>query len=216
MPEQLAWSQACENNKGPILEVLRRWLPATGDVLEIGAGTGQHAIFFAQQLPGIRWQPTDRPGTLDTVAARVRLAGLANLAPPEPLDLHRWSREALGPVDAVFSANTAHIVDWAGVQALFAGVAGVLRPGGVFLLYGPFAYGGQHTAPSNARFHQTLRAQDPASGIRDVDDLRRLGEARGLILAEDVAMPANNRTLVWQLGQSRAGDTAARSTRLSR
>ncbi|WP_290630318.1 DUF938 domain-containing protein [Aquisalimonas sp.] len=195
--DTLPWSQACENNKGPILEVLRTWMPASGHVLEIGTGTAQHVVFFAQALPGLRWLPTDRPGTLEGATARIRQAGVANVATPESLDVLAWPDGITGAFDAVFSANTAHIMGWPGVEALFAGVGRVLRPGGRFLLYGPFAYGGEHTAPSNARFHVTLQQQDPQSGIRDMDDLLPLAGRHRLRLTEDVAMPANNRTLVW-------------------
>ncbi|SEO91468.1 DUF938 domain-containing protein [Aquisalimonas asiatica] len=195
--DALPWSQACENNKGPILDVVRAWMPASGTVLEIGTGTGQHVVHFARALPGLHWYPTDRPGTLDTATARIRQAGSGTIALPEPLDVLAWPESITGPFDGVFSANTAHIMGWPGVEALFAGVGRVLRPGGRFLLYGPFAYGGEHTAPSNARFHATLQQQDPDSGIRDMDDLLPLAGRHGLRLVDDVAMPANNRTLVW-------------------
>lgn len=195
--DELPWSQACENNKGPILEVLRAWMPESGHVLEIGSGTGQHVVFFAEALPDLYWWPTDRPGTLDATTARVTRSKLRNIAPQGSLDVLTWPETITGPYDGVFSANTAHIMGWPGVEALFAGVGRVLRPGGRFLLYGPFAYSGEQTAPSNTRFHETLRSQDPDMGIRDMDALLPLAARHGLSLTADVPMPANNRTLVW-------------------
>ena len=195
---ELPFSQACENNKNPILAVLRDWLPADGTMLEIGAGTAQHAVYFAKHLPTWQWLPTDHPEAVAGVNQRIHQAGLANLASATALDLHDWSKSQAGTLDAAFSANTAHIVDWQGVEAMFHGVGCGLKPGGLFLLYGPFRYNGEHTAESNARFDEMLRSRDPASGIRDLADIEPLARRAGLILRDDVAMPANNRVLVWQ------------------
>jgi SAM-dependent methyltransferase len=191
------YSESCEENKDPILTVLRRVLTAPGLVLEVGSGTGQHAVHFARHLPHLTWQPTDVPEHLPGIGLWLDEAGLPNVLEPLALDV----RQRPWPVqraDAVFSANTAHIMSWPEVQALFLGVGEVLAPGGAFLLYGPFSRHGRHTAESNARFDAFLRARDPASGVRDLDDLQRLAAASGLVLAEDVAMPVNNRTLVWR------------------
>lgn len=191
------FSQACENNKQPILQVLERYLGEVDHVLEIGSGTGQHAVFFGSRLPHLTWQTSDlavyHPGIRQWLAD----AGLDNVRPPLNLDV----TDAVWPIastTAVFSANTAHIMSWPMVEALVDGVGRVLRSGGWFLLYGPFNYGGAPTSDSNARFDQSLRARDPASGVRGFEAIDALAMARGLRLVEDAAMPANNRFLVWR------------------
>ena len=193
----LTLSEACERNKGPILEVLRAELAASHAVLEIGSGTGQHARYFAAQLPHLSWQPSELPAARAPLAEYLRDAGLANLRAPLELDVrtHPWPVSA---VDAVFSANTLHIMSWSAVRAFFGGVAGVLGSGGVLCVYGPCNYRGQYTSASNAQFDACLKARDPLSGIRDFAALDQLAAAHGLTLAADHAMPANNRTLVWR------------------
>lgn len=193
----LPFSQACENNKRPILEVLRRHLQGPRHVLEIGSGTGQHAVFFAESLPQVRWRPSDLPTNLPIVRERQRRAALNNLAEPIELDIDRsqWPRESF---QAVFSANTAHIMSWPSVERFIPGAAAVLVPRGLLLLYGPFNYDGHYTSESNARFDQHLRQRDPQSGIRDFESVNALAQGCGLELLEDNAMPANNRLLVWQ------------------
>lgn len=195
----LAFSEACERNKDPILAVLREACVAARSVLEIGAGTGQHAVYFAAALPQLVWQPTDRPEHLAALAERVRLDGGPNLRAPRPLDVGErpWS---LGPVDAVFSANTLHIMSWPMVEAFFAGTGEVLGHNGVLCVYGPFNAGGRYTSASNAAFDATLRRRDPLSGIRDFEAVNALAAAAGLDFVADHAMPANNRTLVWRKG----------------
>lgn len=172
-------------------------MPKRGTVLEIGAGTGQHAVHFATHLPELHWIASDLDRNHPGIAAWIGHAGLANLDGPVELDAARgpWPEE---PVDAVFSANTAHIMHWPEVEAMIAGVGRTLKPGGVFCLYGPFRYGGKHTSESNERFDAQLRDGDPGMGIRDRHAIERLAEAAGLALEEDVAMPANNRTLVFR------------------
>jgi len=192
------FSQACENNKGPILEVLSRVFPETGRVVEIGSGTGQHAVHFAAGLPHLSWQPTDRPENLPGCRLWVDGAGLPNLQSPLALDVLEQPWPVEPPVDAVFSANTAHIMHWPAVQALFDGVGRLLALGGVFALYGPFRYGGKDTSESNTRFDLFLREQDPAMGLRDMDEVLPLARRAGLALEDDVAMPANNRTLIFR------------------
>lgn len=191
------FSQACENNKRPILAVLREAFAGLTEVLEIGSGTGQHAVFFAAELPALRWQPSDRAENLPGIRAWCGEAALPNLLPVLELDVCQqpWPVAA---ADAVFSANTAHIMGWDGVEAMFAGVGGRLRPGGVFCLYGPFNYGGRYTSPSNAEFDTWLKSVDPVRGIRDFEAVDELARRTGLVLAGDHAMPANNRTLVWR------------------
>jgi len=195
-PANKPYSQACENNKQPILEVLRPVLPET-TVLEIGSGTGQHAVHFGTHLPHLEWQPTDRADYLPGIRAWLAEADLPNVREPLELDVtqERWPVDAAG---AVFSANSAHIMGWPEVERMFEGVAERLPGGGPFCLYGPFAYGGEHTSASNARFDAQLRQRDARMGIRDREALERLGAAVGLALEADHAMPANNRTLVWR------------------
>ncbi|HWJ06722.1 MAG TPA: DUF938 domain-containing protein [Steroidobacteraceae bacterium] len=198
--QPLPFSDACERNKGPILEVLRKWLgDTTGVVLEIGAGTGQHAVHFARHLPQLAWQPTDQAEHLAALTARVGVEGPCNLLPPLELDVTRqaWPCDS-DSIDAVFSANTLHILSWPQVQAFFRGVGGVLRPDGLLIVYGPFRYGGQYTSLSNHSFDDVLRQRDPASGIRDFEAVDTLAVAQGLSLCDDVGMPANNQTLVWR------------------
>jgi SAM-dependent methyltransferase len=183
-------SDPAERNRAPILEVLKRVFADRSAVLEIGSGTGQHAAYFAPELPHLTWQPSD-------VAAN--LADIREWFPDrEPLEL-----DVDGPfpdvkVDAAFSANTSHIMSWPQVEKMFAGVARLLPAGGVFALYGPFNYGGKHTSPSNAEFDAWLRGRDPASGLRDAEAIVALAKRLGLTLREDNPMPANNHLLVFR------------------
>jgi SAM-dependent methyltransferase len=191
------YSQACDNNKAPILAVLREVFAEPGLVLEIGSGTGQHAVHFAAHLPHLTWQPTDRADYLPGIWAWLAEAGLANVRDPLELDVAapEWP---VAVADGVFSANTVHIMGWPEVEYLFRGVAGLLAPGAAFCLYGPFAYGGEHTSDSNASFDANLRQRDPRMGIRDRYTLEALAGRVGLLLEADHAMPANNRTLIWR------------------
>jgi cyclopropane fatty-acyl-phospholipid synthase-like methyltransferase len=193
----LVLSEACERNKGPILAVLRHEFAAATRVLEIGSGTGQHAVYFAAHLPQLSWLPSELPAELPALEERLRLEGGANLRPPVALDVHDdpWP---LAAVDAVFSANTLHIMGWEAVREFFRGVGAVLEAPGVLCVYGPFRFRGQHTSDSNADFDRWLKARDPVSGVRDFEALEKLARAQGLELAADHAMPANNRTLVWR------------------
>lgn len=202
--QALPYSEACERNKRPILEVLQRWLGRQrGVVLEVGAGTGQHCVHFARHLPQLGWQPTEQSGNLAALAARVSLEGSSNLLPPLELEVTQaaWPCE-YDSVDAVYTANTLHIISWPQVQALFRGVGRVLRDDGLLVVYGPFRYGGQFTSHSNALFDESLRLRDAASGIRDFEAVDALAAAEGLRLVEDCAMPANNQTLVWRRPRS--------------
>ena len=194
----LACSAACERNKEPILAVLGRELGACHSLLEIGSGTGQHAVHFARHLPHLDWQPTEVGAELGALAERVRLEGPPNLRPPIELDVraHPWP---LGRIEAMFSANTLHIMAWEAVEHFFRGAGEALTPPGVLCVYGPFRYRGAYTSDSNAEFDRFLRGRDPASGIRDFEALEALAARAGLELAADHAMPANNQTLVWRL-----------------
>jgi cyclopropane fatty-acyl-phospholipid synthase-like methyltransferase len=189
-------SEACERNREPILRVLQQWLTEPGEVLEIGAGTGQHAVYFAERMPHLQWLATDREENHASIRAWIEDSGLGNLRGPVALDVTDESWPVVS-VDYVFSANTAHIMGWPEVEAMFAGVGRVLRPGGRFCLYGPFNANGEFTSDSNRVFDAMLRARDPRMGIRDDRALIDLGRAHGLSLLADHAMPANNRTLVW-------------------
>lgn len=184
------FSDACERNRGPILAVLKRVFADRKRVLEIGSGTGQHAAYFAPELPQLVWQASDVAENLPGIREWV--------STPSPLELDVDKEWPAVRADAVFSANTCHIMSWPQVERMFAGVGRLLPPGGVFALYGPFNYHGKHTSESNARFDAMIRSQDPASGLRDFEDISVLAKAAGLILQEDNAMPANNRLLVWR------------------
>jgi len=190
------YAQSSEENKEPILAVLREVFAASRRVLEIGSGTGQHAVYFARQLPHLFWQPSELAENLPGIRAWMVEADLPNIAAPLLLDVERqpWPDST---ADAVFSANTVHIISWPQVEALFSGIGALLPASGVFALYGPFKYDGRYTSDSNARFDQWLKARDPLSGVRDFEALDTLARATGMMLAHDYTMPANNRTLVW-------------------
>ena len=191
------FAESSEQNKQPILEALLALFDRPGTVLEIGAGTGQHAVFFPQRLPHLTWQPTDMADALPGIRLWVAEAGLANVLPPLTLNVEDgpWPD---GAFDYVFSANTAHIMHWPAVEAMFAGVGRVLAPGGRFALYGPFNRNGTYTSDSNARFDAWLKARDPGSGVRDLEALEALARRAGLELEHDLIMPANNAILCWR------------------
>jgi hypothetical protein len=192
----LPYSQACERNKEPILEILKQWFLAPGVALEIGSGTAQHAVHFAQHLPHLIWQPTDRVENLAGIQARVNDAALANLNLPIELDV-RDDPWRVHRARFVFSANTCHIMGWPEVELMFAGIERVLQPRGYLVLYGPFNRKGRFTSESNQAFDQMLRARDPASGIRDDQAMFALAARHGLTFAAEYSMPARNRILVW-------------------
>jgi len=193
------FAESCEQNKHAILDVLQDYLPARRRLLEIGSGTGQHAVFFAARFPHLHWQTSDRVENHAGIRAWLEEAALPNLAPPLALDVTDSPWPPLS-VDAVFSANTAHIMPWEAVAAMFAGVGRVLEDGGVFCLYGPFNYDGRYSAESNRRFDAWLRQQDPRQGVRDFEALDALAREAGMALLRDHPMPADNRTLVWRKG----------------
>jgi cyclopropane fatty-acyl-phospholipid synthase-like methyltransferase len=184
------FSEASERNRAPILAILKRVFKDRKHVLEIGSGTGQHAAYFAPEVPHLIWQASDVAENLPGIRQWV--------SDPAPIELDvdgTWPK--LDP-DAVYSANTCHIMSWPQVENFLAGVGRILPRAGVFALYGPFNYGGKHTSESNARFDAMLRRNDPASGLRDFEKISALAEAAGLTLQEDNAMPANNRLLVFR------------------
>jgi len=190
------FSESCEQNRAPILAVLREVFANRSTVLEIGSGTGQHAVYFGAELPHLRWQTADVPPHHAGIRAWLDEAALQNVLPPLALEVSQVHWRS-GRYDAVFSANTLHIMSWPEVEQFFAGVGEVLAPGGVLAVYGPFNYNGTFTSDSNARFDAWLKARDPASGVRDFEAVDALARAQGLVLQQDIAMPANNRTLVW-------------------
>ncbi len=192
----LPFSQACENNQAPILAVLQRAFAKANTVLEIGAGTGQHSVFFAPQLPHLQWQSSDQSLHLPNINAWHAAYPAQNLPKALPLNVN----DDVWPTgfDAAFSANTAHIMDWESVQRMFLRVGQGLPSQGVFALYGPFNYQGDYTSVSNRQFDAMLRQRDAKQGIRDFEKVNSLAEQAGLQLQEDNAMPANNRLLVWE------------------
>lgn len=198
---QKPFAPACERNRQPILDCLRVILADVDQVLEVGAGTGQHAVFFAEHLPHLRWQPSDRAANLAGIAAWCDEARLPNLLPPVELDVDKpWP---VRQVPALFSANMLHIISWPQVQRFFTALAQHLADGGVLAVYGPFNYHGRHTSESNAQFDQWLKMQSPDSAIRDFEAVDALARSVGLTLMGDHAMPANNRLLHWR----RSNDT---------
>jgi cyclopropane fatty-acyl-phospholipid synthase-like methyltransferase len=190
----LPFSEACERNKAPILEVLRVAFADRTQILEIGSGTGQHAVHFAAHLTHLTWHPTEQLAYLADLAARVKLEGPRNLRQPTVLDVKQtiWP---LRSVDAIFSANTLHIMSWAEVEAMFRGVDIVLSAHGIVCIYGPFRYAGRHTSDSNRDFDLMLKERDPLSGLRDLTDVSALAERHALKLRADHDLPANNRLL---------------------
>jgi len=191
------FSESCVQNREPILAVLREIFADRSHVLEVGSGTGQHAVYFGAELPHLRWQTADVSLHHAGIQLWLAEAGLDNVLPPLPLDVNQ-STWRDGRYDAVFSANTLHIMSWPEVEKFFGGVGEVLQAGGVLAVYGPFNYDGRYTSESNARFDAWLKARDPASGVRDFEAVDALARAQGLVLQQDIAMPANNRTLVWR------------------
>jgi hypothetical protein len=195
------FSQSCENNKDAILQIIRDIYTRPVVVWEIGSGTGQHGCHFARHLPHLVWQPTDRQENIHGISLWREDAGLENLKPPLPLDVcdEIWPCAKL---EAVFTANTLHIMSLEQVRMLFARLATNLADSAVMCLYGPFNYHGAYTSDSNARFDQWLKSRDPDSGIKQIEDILELATLAGLALADDFAMPANNRLLVLRNGFS--------------
>lgn len=197
MTNDLPYSQACENNKVPILEKLKAIFIMPGKVLEIGTLTGQHAVHFAQAMPHLQWQPSDHPEAADLCRPRLEQAALPNILPVVELDVS----DANWPVESfhwAFSANTAHIMSWSEVEQMFRGIGERLSEDGAFCLYGPFNDQGEYSSDSNRRFDQHLRSQASHMGIRDLIDLSALAESGGMTLSENYPMPANNRLLVFR------------------
>ncbi len=198
--DQRLRSPSTARNRAPILSVLQRVLPADARVLEIASGAGEHAVFVAQAMPGLSWQPSDPdPEARASVAAWIEAEGVRNVLPPRAIDVRadRWGVEDDAPYDAIVAINMIHISPWEATLGLLAGAARMLRAGGALYTYGPYRRDGRHTAPSNATFDSSLRMRNPSWGVRDVADIEREAEAQGLKLREIVDMPANNLSLVF-------------------
>ena len=191
------YSESCEQNKAPILSVLQQSFIEAKTVLEIGSGTGQHAVFFAQKIPHLTWITSDREEYHTGINLWLKESALSNLKGPLLLDVNQQNWP-VDQVEGIFSANTVHIMSWNDVEQMFAGIGRILKPGGVFCLYGPFNYNGQFSSESNARFDLWLKNRDPASGVRDFEALQVLAQDVGLNFMDDIEMPANNRVLIWK------------------
>ena len=191
------YAESCDENKQPILEVIKQVFCNSGKLLEIGSGTGQHAVYFSEHLAHLIWQPTEMEDQIAGIKLWMQDADHERIQPPQVLDVSNecWP---FNDMDYAFTANTAHIVSWPQVVAMFKGIGTALKSGGQFALYGPFNYNGQYTSESNARFDAWLKGRDPESGIRNFQDLEQLAADNGMVLINDYEMPANNRILVWQ------------------
>lgn len=195
------FSSACERNREPILATLRHVFADRKHVLEIGSGTGQHAVFFGAALPQLIWQTGDLPQNHPSIQAWLQEADLTNVLSPIVVDMSKvdWETDLLDKgIDAVFTANTCHIMAWSEVERMFAGVSRILPAGGKLCVYGPFNYNGQFTSPGNAQFDASLRAQAAHMGIRDIEAMQQLAARHGFVMQADHALPANNRLLAWQ------------------
>ena len=190
----LTYSQACENNKQPILDVLAKLLEGRNSVLEIGSGTGQHAEFFAAELPHITWQSSDVANHIDSIQQRIDQAALPNLPAAIELDINRQQLPTR-KFDVVFTANTLHIMSWRTVERMFKTVSSLLGPQGQLCIYGPFNYAGTYTSGSNELFDQSLRSRNAQMGLRDIEKVQQLAQCFDFNHLNDFQMPANNRLL---------------------
>jgi SAM-dependent methyltransferase len=198
--DQRMFSPSAARNSVPILAVLSRILPAHGVVLEIGCGTGEHAVCLAEAMPNLTWLPSDPdPGSRASTASWTKSKRLSNVLPPRDIDVcsAQWGVESSAPFDAIVAINMVHIAPWAATLGLFSGAERLLRAGGLLFLYGPFMQNGVHNSPSNAAFDESLRARDPSWGVRDIADLEHAAAASRLRLGETIDMPANNMSLVF-------------------
>jgi hypothetical protein len=198
LPDGRQVVSSAERNSEPILKVLERVLPRTGLVLEIASGTGQHVVHFARALRSLNWQPTDVDAHCRrSISAWLATANLANVH--EPLDLDVRTRPWPVPTpDAIVCINLIHIAPWSVATALFAGAGLALHEAGLLYLYGPYSVQRRHTAPSNAAFDSALRAQNPEWGLRDLEEVDSVAKQQGFKLAETIAMPANNFSVVFR------------------
>jgi len=197
MHSKKRFSQACENNQQPILDLLSSVFSDTRHVLEIGSGTGQHGVFFSRSLPHLVWQTSDLLPNHASINAWISEYSTNNIRSPLTFDADdpTWPYSS---VDGVFTANTAHIMPWLTVERLFKGLPFLLKPNSTVVMYGPFKYEGRFTSISNEAFDKQLRARNPHQGIRDFEAVNKLAQDAGLKMQKDTAMPANNRLLVWK------------------
>ena len=191
------YSQAAENNKAPIADIMGRHLPPDASVLEIGSGAGQHALHMSHTFPGITWLPSEREAVVPILRANLALYGSNNIQPPLVLDLADFSWSG-NPIDAVYAANVMHIVSESLGERLLQLAADALKSSGLLMLYGPYKYNGQFTTESNAMFDQWLKDRDRASGVRDFEAVIATAHCTGLTLTQDYAMPANNQMLIFE------------------
>lgn len=205
MTDDRQFAPATQRNREPILEVLQRILPSTGTILEIASGTGEHAVFFAPRLSGRKWLPTDiNYLSLASISAWLKHSPSDNIYPPILLDVcaNIWSieqeKQYLDEITAIVSINMIHIAPWSACLGLMAGAGRILPPNGILYLYGPFKQNGQHTAPSNATFDESLKSQNAEWGVRDLDDVITAAKTQNLYWRETVSMPANNLSVVFQ------------------
>jgi len=193
---QLPFSQSCENNKAPILDVIKTVFAQSTHVLEIGTGSAQHAVYFSRHLPHLIWQTSDQAPYLEGIEMRLAQTRLPNLKAPLVLDVSKvWPLANSNSIDAIFTANTLHIMSKEMVEAFFTGVGEHLAPTGQLCIYGPFNYDGEYSSESNASFDIWLREKDHRSAIRDIEWVQALALKHGLTLTADLPMPANNRLL---------------------
>ena len=192
------YAESCAQNQQAILDVLQIELQQRRRLLEIGSGTGQHAVYFSRHLPHLQWQTSDLSTHHAGIHAWIDDSGLGNVLAPLPLDVRQAVHWQLPLYDSIFSANAVHIMSWPAVEAMFKGIGKVLASHGKLILYGPFNYAGHYTSESNARFDLWLKQRDPDSAIRDFEALDQLATQQGMSLINDYSMPANNRILVWQ------------------
>ena len=188
------YSESCDQNKEPILTVIEPLFSSLSSVLEIASGSGQHAVYFAGKMPHLRWHTSDCLPYLDGINLWLDAAALGNVEPPFELNVTSSQWPQLN-VDAIFTANSVHIMHQQDVINLIAGVGSILKSGGSFIVYGPFNYNGQFTSASNQRFDQWLKDKDPLSGIKHFEEIESLANNKGLVLVKDYEMPANNRIL---------------------
>ena len=201
MATVIPYSEACERNKNSILEHISPFLDSVDRVLEVGSGTAQHAVYFAQEHPDLLWQTTDQSHYLEGIRAQIENAQLANVLLPFELDVnqYKWLPEPR-QFPLIYTANTMHIMSESDIRSFFAGIGQVINDKAVLIIYGPFKYGGKFTSESNADFDLSLRSRGEGSGIRAFEWIEILANNAGFSLLQDVAMPANNQILIWQHG----------------
>jgi hypothetical protein len=200
------FAPATQRNREPILDVARQHFPKAGIVLEVAAGSGEHAVFLADNFPGLRWYPTDPdPNARDSTDAWREHTHAKNVAAAAELDVcsDRWPLER---ADVIVNINMIHIAPWRACVGLMRGAGRLLTAGGLLMMYGPYMIDGAHTAPSNGDFDQSLRSRNPAWGVRDLREVVAEAKVHGLQLTERVPMPANNFTLVFRRGDCGLGD----------